>query len=263
MEADLPSLFDDWTDPISLDPITLDPMPRNAVPSGVPPSGMAVHGTISLDRPNNPPPPMLLHRSAMDIDAVALARRLIGTWLIVDGVGGIIVETEGYRRDDPASHSFRGPTPRNAAMFGPAGHAYVYRSHGLHWCFNIVAAEGGAVLIRALEPRLGLDDMAERRGLGDMPRPPGRPVPRLPLCAGPGRLARALGIDRSHDGKPLDRAPFELRDRLDEPPLLCGPRIGISQAVSNPWRFGLDGSPFLSRPFHKASRQTFFRSAGT
>jgi DNA-3-methyladenine glycosylase len=226
-KSDMPSLFDTF-----------------AAPDAAP-----------VAEPANPPPAMALHPSAMDVDAVALARRLIGTWLLVDGVGGIIVETEAYRRDDPASHSFRGPTPRNASMFGPAGHAYVYRSHGLHWCFNIVAAEGGAVLVRALEPKSGLDLMARRRGLATTAS---RTTPAPPLCAGPGRLAQALGIDRSHDGLPLDRPPFELRDRLAEPALLCGPRIGISQALSNPWRFGLDGSAYLSRPFGRS-----FRSAGT
>ncbi|MDQ0305100.1 DNA-3-methyladenine glycosylase [Ancylobacter polymorphus] len=170
-------------------------------------------------------------------DALALAPRLIGVTLLVDGVGGIIVETEAYRRDDPASHSFSGPTPRNAAMFGPAFRAYVYRSYGLHWCFNIVAERHGAVLIRALAPLVGLERMAARRG-----------GPAF-LCAGPGRLTQALAITGALDGAPLDRPPFEWRERDGVPDIVAGPRIGITKAVEAPWRFGLCGSPFLSRRF--------------
>lgn len=173
----------------------------------------------------------------LDGDALTLAPRLIGTTLLVDGVGGVIVETEAYLRDDPASHSFRGPGRRNAAMFGPPRHAYVYRSYGLHWCFNIVAEAHGAVLIRALAPQEGVARMIERRGAGDR------------LCAGPGRLTQALGITGSLDGAALDAPPFGWRDRRGEPDILCGPRIGITKATAEPWRFGLCGSPFLSRPF--------------
>ena len=181
------------------------------------------------------------------LDAVTLARRLIGATLAVDGVGGRIVETEAYRRDDAASHSFRGETPRNRAMFGPVGHAYVYRSYGIHWCLNVVcdAAEpGSAVLIRALEPLFGLDRMVERRGLADPRR----------LCAGPGRLAQALGLDRSHDGLDLSRPPFRLTEGDGAPvpmAILVGARIGISKAAEQPWRFGLAGSRHLSRHFAK------------
>ncbi|WP_018388361.1 DNA-3-methyladenine glycosylase [Ancylobacter sp. FA202] len=172
-----------------------------------------------------------------DGDALALAPRLIGMTLLVDGVGGVIVETEAYRRDDPASHSFAGPTPRNAAMFGPPFHAYVYRSYGLHWCFNIVAQGHGAVLVRALAPLAGLERMVARRGGAAR------------LCSGPGRLTQALALTGALDGAPLDRPPFEWREREGTPDIVAGPRIGITKAVDAPWRFGLRGSPFLSRRF--------------
>jgi DNA-3-methyladenine glycosylase len=171
-----------------------------------------------------------------------VAPELIGATLLVDGVGGTIVEVEAYDQDDPASHGFRGLTPRTASMFGPPGHAYVYRSYGVHWCLNLVCAQEGraeAALVRALEPRCGLDAMRERRGLE---------APRA-LCSGPGKLCKALGISRVLDGLPLDEPPFELLAREAEPPLVLGPRIGITRAVEQPWRFGLAGSPFLSRRF--------------
>ncbi len=170
-----------------------------------------------------------------------LARDLVGATLLLDGVGGIVVETEAYGRHDPASHSCRGPTPRNRAMFGPPGRAYLYRSYGIHWCFNVVGGEepGSAVLIRALEPTHGLDRMRARRGLDD---------PRL-LCVGPGRLCQALGLDAAHDGAPLDAPPFALRPRGVAHALTAGPRIGITRNADVPWRFGLAGSRFLSRPF--------------
>ncbi|AOO81342.1 DNA-3-methyladenine glycosylase [Bosea vaviloviae] len=177
-----------------------------------------------------------------DRAAPELAMRLIGVSIFVDGVGGVIVETEAYTRDDPASHSFRGPTLRNAAMFGPAGTAYIYRSYGLHWCFNIVASGGGAVLLRALEPTAGFDIMLQRRGGASA------------LCSGPGRLAQALAIDASHDALPVDQKPFSFSDRSCEPNLTVGPRIGISQAREKPWRFGLQGSPHLSRRFPVSRR---------
>lgn len=180
-------------------------------------------------------------------DSHEVARALIGAELYVDGVGGRIVETEAYDREDPASHSHRGPTERNAVMFGPPGHVYVYRSYGLHWCMNIVCREAGhgaAVLIRAIEPLRGLDTMRERRGLDD---------PRL-LCAGPGRVCQALGVSRAHDGLPLVAPPFELVPATQAAPVVAGPRIGISKAVDVPWRFGLAGSRYLSRPMRAGDR---------
>jgi DNA-3-methyladenine glycosylase len=171
-----------------------------------------------------------------------VAPGLIGATLLVDGVGGRIVEVEAYDQDDPASHSFNGRTPRTASMFGPPGHAYVYRSYGVHWCLNLVCAEPGraeAALLRALEPARGLDVMRARR----------RVEATRALCSGPGRLCQALGITRRHDGLPLDEPPFELLAREEEPSLAVGARIGITRAVEHPWRYGLAGSPFLSRRF--------------
>ncbi len=173
-----------------------------------------------------------------------VAPRLIGALLLVDGVGGLIVETEAYDQADPASHTYAGRTLRNASMFGAPGHAYVYRSYGIHWCLNFVcrdAGHGAGVLIRALAPTQGLAQMCQRRGVHEA---------RL-LCAGPGRLAQALGITGALDGRPLDAPPFTLQAPQEEPPLACGPRIGISKAAEVPWRFGWAGSPSLSRPFRK------------
>jgi DNA-3-methyladenine glycosylase len=169
-----------------------------------------------------------------------VAPDLIGVTLLVDGVGGLIVEVEAYDHEDPAAHGYGGRTERNASMFGPPGHAYVYRSYGVHWCLNFVCEEEGsasAVLIRALEPAHGLDAMRERRGLDD---------PRL-LCAGPGRLCQALGITRAHDGLALDEPPFDLVAREAKLEIAVGLRIGITKAADRPWRYGLAGSRFLSR----------------
>ena len=177
-------------------------------------------------------------------DVPTVAERQIGVTLLVDGVGGVIVETEAYDQRDAASHSFRGPTPRNAAMFGPSGHAYVYRSYGIHWCLNVVCREAGhgaGVLIRALEPTEGLAAMRERRGVDDA---------RL-LCSGPGRLCQALGVTRALDGLPLDAPPFRLLAATASATVLRGPRIGLTKAADVPWRFGLAGSGFVSRPFPK------------
>ena len=182
----------------------------------------------------------------IDFDAPAdvVARALIGATLLVDGVGGVIVETEAYDQSDPASHTHMGPTARNAAMFGPSGHAYVYRSYGIHWCLNFTcrpAGHGAGVLIRAIEPRTGLEQMQLRRGTSD---------PRL-LCSGPGRLGQALGITMAHYGLPLDRPPFFVAAPDAATESVVGPRIGISKAIDEPWRFGLLGSRFLSKPFAK------------
>lgn len=174
--------------------------------------------------------------------AACVARDLIGATLLVDGVGGVIVETEAYDHEDPASHSYSGRTVRNAAMFGPSGHAYVYRSYGLHWCLNVVCGAqplGAAVLIRALQPLAGIDVMQQRRV---------QTKPTL-LCSGPGRLTQALGVTGALDGRPLDAVPFTLHAGRPDGPVVSGPRIGITRGAETPWRFGLDGSPFLSRRF--------------
>jgi DNA-3-methyladenine glycosylase len=171
-----------------------------------------------------------------------VAPELIGSELYVGGAGGIVVEVEAYDRDDPSSHAFGGRTARTASMFGPPGHAYVYRSYGVHWCLNLVCDDEGvasAVLIRALEPTAGLAQMRARRRLDD---------PRL-LCSGPGRLCQALAITHELDGRALDAPPFELVPRAAPADVVTGPRIGITKAVEWPWRYGLAGSRFLSRPF--------------
>jgi DNA-3-methyladenine glycosylase len=171
-----------------------------------------------------------------------VAPDLIGVTLLVDGVGGRIVEVEAYDQEDPASHGFRGRTPRNAAMFGPPGHAYVYRSYGIHWCLNFVCdvpARAEAVLIRALQPTHHLQEMRTRRGVH----------PERSLCSGPGKLCQALEITSDLDGAALDEAPFELLAREETPAIVTGPRVGITRATELSWRYGLAGSPYLSRPF--------------
>ncbi|PDT50250.1 3-methyladenine DNA glycosylase [Sinorhizobium fredii] len=172
-------------------------------------------------------------------DAIAVAADLIGAEFAVSGVGGIIVETEAYLPDDAASHSFAGATNRNRSMFGPPAHSYVYLSYGLHWCLNFVCLPGSAVLIRALEPRWGLETMQERRGVS----------PERLLCSGPGRVGQALAIGKAEDGLPLGREPFRLSPPAKRLPLSSGFRVGISKAVEHPWRFGLKNSRFLSRKF--------------
>ena len=180
-----------------------------------------------------------------------MAADLIGWSVFVGGVGGRIVETEAYDHEDPASHSFPGPTARNAVMFGAPAHAYVYRIYGLHWCLNLVCGEapGGAVLIRALEPTAGLEVMAGRRGTAAV----------RALCSGPGKLCQALAVTRAHNGLPLDHAPLELRPG-GAAGIITGPRIGITKAAEVPWRFGEAGSRFLSRPFPHAAGNTRPRS---
>ena len=174
-----------------------------------------------------------------------VAEELIGATFLVEEVGGTIVEVEAYHHEDPAAHGFAGRTARNASMFGPPGHAYVYRAYGIHWCVNFVCeAEGiaDAVLLRALEPTHGIEIMRRRRGIEN----------ERQLCAGPGRVCQAVGITRDHDGLPLDRPPFRLEARTGKPEVACGPRIGITRATDLPWRYALAGSPYLSRALRTA-----------
>ncbi|MEF9926695.1 MAG: DNA-3-methyladenine glycosylase [Massilia sp.] len=180
-------------------------------------------------------------------DAATVARQLIGVTVLLDGVGGRIVETEAYDRDDAASHALAGETERNASMFGPPAHAYVYRSYGIHWCLNFVCREAGhgaGVLIRALEPVAGLDTMRARRDA----------LEERALCSGPGKLCQALGVTRAHDGMALAGASFALLPAAPGLVVVEGIRIGISKAVDVPWRFGLAGSRFLSRPIRGEAR---------
>ena len=186
--------------------------------------------------------PPRLRRSFFDRPVLDVAPELIGATLLFGGVGGVIVEVEAYHHTDPAAHSFNGQTDRNAVMFGPGGFVYVYRSYGIHWCPNFVCEGEGsasAVLIRAIEPTQGIPAMRRRRGLKE---------DRL-LCSGPGKLCEALGITRTQNGLPLDRPPFELRARREKPEIVAGVRIGITKAADLPWRFGLKGSRYLSKPF--------------
>lgn len=183
-----------------------------------------------------------LRRSFFDRSVHMVAPELIGATLLVNGIGGVIVEVEAYHHTDPAAHSYVGETERNRVMFGPPGYAYVYRSYGIHWCLNFVCEAAGsasAVLIRALEPTQGLGLMRRRRGVSEV----------RGLCSGPGKLGEALGITHKHNGLALDRPPFELRPRETVPEIVTGPRIGISKAVDHPWRYGMKGSRFLSKPF--------------
>jgi DNA-3-methyladenine glycosylase len=178
-----------------------------------------------------------------------VARDLIGCELRFDGVGGVIVETESYEREDPACHAYVGLTPRTETLFGPPGRAYVYLSYGIHSLLNAVAEPEGsaaAVLIRALEPDYGIEEMRRRRG---------RPEPRE-LCSGPGKLTEALGIGLESNGAPLTEPPFELLERpaqWRQVRVATGPRIGITQAADYPWRFCAAGNEYLSRPLREAA----------
>lgn len=183
-----------------------------------------------------------LTRSFFDRSVHQIAPDLIGATFLFNGTGGLIVEVEAYHHTDPAAHSFGGMTARNAVMFGRPGFAYVYRSYGIHWCVNVVCEAQGsasAVLIRALQPQQGVAAMRRRRGLEDE---------RL-LCSGPGRLCEALAITGAHNGLPLNFGPFELRARATDVDIVRGPRIGITKAADVPWRYGLKGSRYLSKPF--------------
>jgi DNA-3-methyladenine glycosylase len=183
-----------------------------------------------------------LKRAFFGRSVLQVAPDLIGATLLVDGVGGIIVELEAYHHTEPAAHSFNGPTPRNLVMFGPPGFAYVYRSYGIHWCVNFVCEKTGsasAVLIRALQPTHGIPAMRRRRGLHD----------ERSLCSGPGKLCEALGITDAHNGLPLDTPPFALFARTGKLDVVTGLRIGLTKAVELPWRYGLKDSKFLSKPF--------------
>ena len=191
--------------------------------------------------------PKRLSKSFFNRGVQEVARELIGARFLFNGVGGMIVEVEAYHHSEPAAHSYGGRTERNAIMFGPPGYAYVYRSYGIHWCMNFVCERAGsasAVLIRALRPTAGVAIMRRRRRLKDE---------RL-LCSGPGRLCEALGITRAHNGLALDRAPFALFAPLAPVEIALGPRIGLTKATDLPWRYGLQGSPFVSKPFKLEER---------
>jgi DNA-3-methyladenine glycosylase len=214
---------------------------RNRSPCSTPrfsmPAGMAQNRTLNAQKPGKPLKRGFFARSVHEV-----APDLIGATLLVNGVGGIIVEVEAYHHTEPAAHSFNGPTPRNLVMFGPPGFAYVYRSYGIHWCVNFVCEKAGsasAVLIRALEPTHGIPAMRRRRGLHDA----------RSLCSGPGKLTEALGITDAHNGLPLDAPPIALQARVGTVEVVRGVRIGLTKAVDLPWRYGLKGSKFLSKPF--------------
>jgi DNA-3-methyladenine glycosylase len=197
-----------------------------------------------------------LRRAFFDRSVHDVAPDLVGATLLVDGIGGIIVEVEAYDRDDPAAHGYRGRTERNASMFGPPGFAYVYRAYGLHWCLNFVCEGVGtasAVLIRAIEPRFSISIMQARRRLADT---------RL-LCSGPGRVCEALGLTRAHDGLALDLPPFEIQTRSTPVRVASGLRVGITKAADKPWRYGLAESRFLSRPLSRERPPTRVRPTAT
>ena len=207
-----------------------------------PDSHLKMAPSIESRAASAPTPGKPLKRAFFDRSVHEVAPDLIGATFLVNGVGGIIVEVEAYHHTDPAAHSYRGLTPRNRVMFGPAGFSYVYRSYGIHWCVNFVCEEEGsasAVLIRALQPTHGLAAMRRRRGIDDA----------RALCSGPGKLCQALGVTIAHSELPLDKPPIALFGRTEKPELATGVRIGITKAVELPWRYGLKGSKFLSKPF--------------
>ncbi len=192
-----------------------------------------------------------LERAFFDRPAREVAPELLGCTLLRDGVGGVIVEVERYEERDAASHSHRGPVGRAAVMFGDPGRVYVYRSYGIHWCANLVCdapGRGSAVLLRALRPTRGLEDMRRRRG----------PRRDAELCAGPGRLAQALGIDGALDGGWAVPGPGGGQDlvvlpRAEEVRVARGPRVGITRDADRPWRYAVEGSAWLSRPMAVAA----------
>jgi DNA-3-methyladenine glycosylase len=182
-----------------------------------------------------PLPLEFFERSAQE-----LGPELLGATLLVNGVGGVLVELEIYDQSDPASHSYGGRTKRNASMFGPPGHAYVYRSYGVHWCLNFVCSppgEASALLIRALEPTQGIEQMTRRRGVSDLRK----------LCSGPGKLCQALAVGGEHDGLALDVLPFQVLARERAPEIVLSERVGITRAQERLWRLCLGGSRYLSR----------------
>ena len=198
---------------------------------------MAQNRTVTEQKLGKP-----LKRGFFARSVLVVAPDLIGATLLVNGVGGIIVEVEAYHHTEPAAHSFHGPTPRNLVMFGPPGFAYVYRSYGIHWCVNFVCEKAGsasAVLIRALRPTHGIPAMRRRRRLHD----------ERSLCSGPGKLTEALGITQAFNGRALDAPPIALYAPANRPEIVAGVRIGITKAVELPWRYSLKGSKFLSKPF--------------
>lgn len=186
----------------------------------------------------------VLPKSFYTQDAISLAQALLGCELVrqsPQGVtAGIIVETEAYRADDEASHSFRGQTKRNAVMFGPGGHAYVYFTYGMHYCFNVVAGTdqfAEAVLIRALKPTWGLRLMEHRRDTSNLTN----------LCSGPGKLAQAMDLTKEQNGLSLNGGELFIRQRRAIPKVVSGPRIGIRAATDKPWRFFISTSAYVSK----------------
>jgi DNA-3-methyladenine glycosylase len=186
---------------------------------------------------------------------LAVARDLIGCTVVHRGVSGVIVESEAYHEIEPACHAFVGLTPRTSTLFGPPGRAYVYRSYGVHALLNAVCERegvGAAVLIRALEPVSGIEQMRARRG--EVAR---GPRGERQLCSGPGKLTQALGIALSDNGRSLRSGPLRILERAEQwrrPVIVTGPRIGINKAIELPWRFCAGGNGHLSRPCPPAVR---------